>query len=105
MNSWRQGIYNKKRHIFVLYTVLFIGNALLFAQFFKNYNSLFRLYNFTVIFVILFVILFWAAVLGPMSRHKPTIVALIILLSARFLHQKSSAAYYKEPHWSAMAIS
>ena len=84
MNSWRQGIYNKKRHIFVLYTVLFIGNALLFAQFFKNYNSLFRLYNFTVIFVILFVILFWAAVLGPMSRHKPTIVALIILLSAGF---------------------
>jgi hypothetical protein len=84
MNSWRHGIYNRKHYIYILYTVLFIGNALLFAQFFKNHSSLFRLYNFAVIFVILVVIMFWAAVLGPMSRRKPAIVAVIILLSAGF---------------------
>lgn len=80
---WRPVLSVNKRNT-ILYTTLFIGNALLFAQFFKNYNSLFRLYNFTVIFVILFIVLFWAAVLGPMSRHKPSIVAVVILLSAGF---------------------
>ncbi|KAF0144471.1 MAG: Uncharacterized protein FD156_1775 [Nitrospirae bacterium] len=82
-SSWKPVISANKRND-ILYAALFIGNALLFAQFFKNYNSLFRLYNFTVIFVILFIILFWAAVLGPMSRYKPAIVAAVVLLSAGF---------------------
>jgi len=80
-SSWRPIAFINKR-INVLCAALFIGNALLFAQFFKNYNSLFRLYNFTVVFIILFIVLLWAAILGPLNRHKPSMVAAIIILSA-----------------------